>query len=513
MRNRFFPDWFTKLSAFWIFPVSLLIVAWFYNFDHIMFLGPQSMHFWRQTDCLSFVENFMMENRGLFNPALNYIGTRGDGQVASDFPLIYYFVGKLWNLFGQHEWIYRLLVFVLFSTAISIFFNSLRRMLNDNIWAVYISLLLFTSPVIAYYSCNFLINIPAFSLGLIGLSCFYLFYKSGKSYLLWLSCLAYLLGGLIKIPALITFVILCFIYLTEVVGLIKYKNEGKIFNKLDVLPILMVIVPILLWLIYINHYNKGNEGIFLVGIYPIWELNTEQIKNIINVFFEFWYKQHFSPILHVVTIILFLWIFINIKRIKPIIRTYFILATIGVILFILVWFQAQPNHDYYLTDTYILFLIVWAVAIKILLDKFPVVMKSVWVKVFFLGFLLYNIHYCEKEINLRYNGWPNDYFKKYQSLVELKPKLREMGISRLDTVIVMGDETINGSLYLLDQKGWTNYGGHMNNLDSTKIDLAIKSGARYMILLDSIWQEKDFVKPFIHHQILQKDAYKVFKLK
>jgi len=32
-------------------------------------------------------------------------------------------------------------------------------------------------------------------------------------------------------------------------------------------------------------------------------------------------------------------------------------------------------------------------------------------------------------------------------------------------------------------------------------------------LLDSTWQEKDFVKPFIHHQILQKDAYKVFKLK
>jgi hypothetical protein len=481
-----------------------------------MFLGPQSIHFWRQTDCLSFAQNFMMEDRGVFHPSLNYIGLRGDGEVASDFPLVYYLVGKFWQLFGQNEGIYRLLVFSLFSVALSFFYNSLRKVLGDIVWAGYISLLLFTSPMIAYYSCNFLVNIPAFSLAIIGMTCFFLFYKTGKSYLLWLSCLAYLIGGLIKIPALTTFVIIFFVYITEVIGLIKYKKDERIFkNRLwHVFPLLLVILPVALWLLYIKKYNLNNGGLFLVGLYPIWDLDSNQIKKIIDIFFEFWYKQHFSPTLHILTLLLLFWIFFNYKLIKPIERTFVILGTVGVILFILLWFQAQPIHDYYLTDTYILFLIVWAVSIKILLKRFPVVMKSVWMKVLFLGFLLYSIKYCEKEMNMRYNGWPNDsYNKYYRGLVELKPKMREIGISRFDTVIVMGDETINGSLYMLDQKGWSNYGGHMNNLDSAKIEKAISSGAKYMVTLDSTWEQKDFVKPFIHHQILTQDNYKVFLLR
>jgi len=197
-----------------------------------------------------------------------------------------------------------------------------------------------------------------------------------------------------------------------------------------------------------------------------------------------------------------------------VLRTFIILGFIGVSLYIILWFQALLHHDYYVTNTYIYFLIVWAVAIKIFIDRFPKVTNSIWAKLLFAAFLIYNIIYCEKEIDSRYNGWRNDSYKQYfQGLSDLKPKLREIGISRLDTVIVMGDETINGSLYMLDQKGWSNYGGHMNNLDSAKIEKAISSGAKYMITLDSTWEQKDFVKPFIHHQILTQDNYKVFLLR
>ena len=131
-------------------------------------------------------------------------------------------------------------------------------------------------------------------------------------------------------------------------------------------------------------------------------------------------------------------------------------------------------------------------------------MKSIWVKLIFLLFLGYNLVLCQKEIDSRYNGGRNDYFREnFQGLVDLKPKLREIGISRLDTVIVMGDVTINGSLYMLDQKGWSNYGGYMSNEDSVKIDRSIAHGAKYMILLDSVWQEKEFIKPYIKNKIFQ----------
>jgi hypothetical protein len=516
MRNRFFPETFKRLSSFWIFPIVLLLIAWIYNFDHILFLGPQSLHFWRQTDCLSFTQNFMMENRGLFHPSINYIGVRGDGEVASDFPLIYYLVGKLWQLFGQHEWIYRLLVFILFTSALVVVYNTLRNFLNDNVWAGFISLLLFTSPVLAYYSCNFLVNLPAFSFAMFGLSGFYYFYKTGKNVFLWLSCLAYLLGGLIKIPSLMSFVVICFIYVTEVFGIIKYRVDRKIFSSklLQLIPLLIIVFAEVFWILYLNKYNKDNGGLFLVGIYPIWGLSKVEIKNIVDVFFNFWFTQHLSRALHYISLGMLLWIIVNLKRIKPILRAFIILCFVGVCLYIILWFQALLNHDYYVTNTYIYFLIVWAVAIKIFIDRFPKVTKSIWAKLVFSAFLIYNVWYCEKEINQRYNGWKNDFYKKsYQGLIDLKPELRKIGITRLDTVIVMGDETINGSLYLLDQKGWTNYGGFLNNKDSIMIERAIKSGAKYMILLDSGWVQKDFVKPFLYHQILQKDEYKVFQLK
>jgi hypothetical protein len=457
-----------------------------------------------------------MENRGILHPSVNYIGVRGDGEVASDFPLIYYTIGKIWKSFGQNEWIYRFLVFSLFIFGISFFFSVSRIFLKDNVWAGFISLLLFTSPVIAYYSCNFLMNLPAFSFALIGLSAFFHFYRTGKNYYLWFSCLAYVIGGLIKVPALLSFVIICFIYVTESTGIIRYEKERKIFaSRLSqMIPLLLVILVELSWIIYFNKYNKGNGGLFLVGIYPIWDLTRPEIKNIVDIFFDYWFTQHFSLAVHLVSLGMLFWTIYNLKRFIPVLKVFIILGFIGVLLYIILWFQALLYHDYYVTNTYIYFLITWACAIKILIDRFPKIAKSSWVKSVFILFILYNVWYCGKEIDLRYNGPRNDFYRnKYQGLSDLKPALRELGITRMDTFIVLGDETINGSLYLLDQKGWTNCGGFMNNMDSIKIKKAIHSGAKYMITLDSTWEQKDFVKPFTQHQIFTQDNYKVFQVK
>jgi hypothetical protein len=57
---------------------------------------------WRQSDCLSFALNYCMENRSFFNPAINFIGESGTGQTVSDFPLIYFIIGNIWQFTGQH---------------------------------------------------------------------------------------------------------------------------------------------------------------------------------------------------------------------------------------------------------------------------------------------------------------------------------------------------------------------------------------------------------------------------
>ena len=498
-----------------IFLVILLLVSWYYDFHKILFLGPQSVHFWRQVDCLSFTLNYMMEDRAFFNPAIHYIAAAGHGEVVTDFPVIFYLVGNIWKITGQQEWIYRLIVFLLFTSGISFLFFALRDWLRSLYWAVFLSLLLFTSPVIAYYSSNFVMNMPAFSFALMALSSFYWFVRTEKSKWLWLSMGFYLIGGLIKIPALMTFMVILFIYLTDVLGIIKYKLNGSVFKQkvIQGIPLIIVIAGIGLWIMFLDRYNKGNEGMFLVGIFPIWELAWAEIMGIIDEFTDYWYKQYFHLSVHISTGLAFLWVLWNYMKLSSFEKVFIVLLPLGVVMFLALWFQALPHHDYYLTNTYILLIITWAMAIKVLIKHYPRLSGSYIFRVFFVLFFAFNAHNTKSEISIRYWGWWNNgYLQTYEPLRELKPMIREAGVSRNDKIIAMGDEIPNSTLYLLDVKGWSNFGGHMNNLDSAGIAHAIQKGAKYMVLLDTTWINKDFVRPFIHDLLLEHKTIKVFNL-
>jgi uncharacterized membrane protein (UPF0136 family) len=506
-----FPAW----KQWLLFFILLMLMSWYYDFHKIMFLAPQSIHFWRQVDCLSFTLNYMMEDRGFFNPSVHYIGQADHGEMVTDFPIIFYLVGNIWKLTGQQEWIYRLLIFTLFTIGLSAVFLMLRHWYKSFFWASMVSLLLFTSPVIVYYSSNFVMNMPAFSFALLGISSFYWFVRTSQSKWLWISMLFYLIGGLLKVPALMSFVVVVFIFSTEFLGIIKYRDEKPIFSKglADAIPMLIVVVSVFLWVRFINSYNQGNEGLFLVGLFPIWDLSWEQINKIVTEFTDYWYKQHFHQVLHAVTLLAYLWIMWNIRRLSNIVKAFVILLLIGVTGFILLWFQAMPNHDYYLTNSYMLYLVTWAVAIKLLLRHKPAIVASNITKIVFLIFFIINVVHARKEVNIRYWGWWNtSYFQVYQPMEGLKEKMREAGISRDDRVIVMGEGMPNASLYTIDSKGWTNFGGHMNNTDSTGISLAIESGAKYMVMVDTTWLSKDFVQPFTNDLLIDHGSVQVFRL-
>jgi hypothetical protein len=509
--QNYLPLW----TQWALFLLILLAMGWYYDFHKILFLGPQSIHFWRQVDCLSFTLNFMMEDRALLNPAIHYIAPAGHGEVVTDFPIIFYLVGNIWKITGHQEWIFRLIIFLVFTSGISFLFFALKDWFRNLFWALFLSLLLFTSPVIAYYSSNFVMNMPAFSFALMGLSSFYWFIRTEKTGWLWLSMGFYLIGGLIKIPALMTFVVILFIYLTDVLGIIKYKLNGPVFKQkiIQGLPLLFVIAGIGIWIMFLNRYNEGNKGMFLAGIFPIWELTWPEIKKIIDAFTDYWYKQYFHLSVHIASIIAFFWVLWNYRKLSTFEKVFIIILPTGVIMFLALWFQALPHHDYYLTNTYILLIITWAMAIKVLIEHYPRVSGSYFFRILFVLLFAFNAQHTKEEISIRYWGWWNTgYLQKYEPLRELKPMLRDAGVNREDTIIAMGDEIPNSTLYLLDVKGWSNYGGHISTSDSTGLAHLIQKGAKYMVFLDTIWLNKDFVRPFTHDLLLEHKSIKVFDL-
>lgn len=506
-----------QLATLLFFLLLVLLAAWYYHFDQILFFGPQSVHIWRQADCTSITLNYMQEGRGLFHPATHYIGLAGNGEMISDFPILYYIVGNIWKVSGQQEWIYRLIVFLLFVGGLTAIYLVLIDWYNDFMLAASTTLLIYTSPVIVYYSCNFLMNIVSFAFALMALSSFYWYYKTTKVKWLWISALFYLIGGLIKIPALITFVIILFIYLSEVAGLIQYRKDHPIFpNKWkNSLPFIMVILLVALWVKYVTIYNRGNGGLFLVGIYPIWDLSWPEIKKIYDSFIEYWYGQHFHMSMHIATLLVFVWIIFRFKKLSTIEKTFVVLLPIGVLAFIALWFKAMPNHDYYLTNTYISFVVIWAIGIRLFvkLEMRPWLKYSL--KVIIVALILGNAVHCKNEIETRYfHWWNNSYKQYYEPLRRMKPLLNDSGISRNDTVIILGDVNPNAGLYFLDVKGWSNYGGHMDNLDSTKMANVISMGAKYMVLLDTAtWQHKDFIQPYLNNELIDFENIKVYQLK
>ena len=86
-----------------VFILLFIIMAAIYNYHHILFYPPQSVHQWRQCDCLSLTMNYYQDDNPLFQPSVHYLREDGTGKTVSDFPLIYFTVAKLCKVYSRQE--------------------------------------------------------------------------------------------------------------------------------------------------------------------------------------------------------------------------------------------------------------------------------------------------------------------------------------------------------------------------------------------------------------------------
>jgi hypothetical protein len=106
----------------------------------------------------------------------------------------------------------------------------------------------------------------------------------------------------------------------------------------------------------------------------------------------------------------------------------------------------------------------------------------------------------------------SNYKKSYQALEEIQPYLRELGIKRSDKVISIPDYSPNISLYLMDQKGYTDFG--FNDLKNDhRMDKFIQSGAGYLIINDSsLLSKRKYLKSYTSNQIGEYKNVSIYKL-
>jgi hypothetical protein len=137
----------------------------------------------------------------------------------------------------------------------------------------------------------------------------------------------------------------------------------------------------------------------------------------------------------------------------------------------------------------------------------------------FALFVILNVYYAQKITSERYSGPMNNYGKLNDSYT-ITPFLRESGIGEYDTVISIPDGS-HVSLYLMNQKGWTEYSdARLNreepilyNRDSLGIQKSINHGAKFLIV-NGIKQlyDKPYLQSFCTHLKARYNNTLVFDL-
>lgn len=513
--ERINKSWYFPRYSHWVFIILFLALSLFYRYDKYLFYPPQSFHQWRQCDCLSLTTNYTSESNKFHEPSMHFLGYDGTGRTISDFPLIYWSVGQIWKLTGKHEYIYRLLVLLIFMTGLLSLFKITESLTRDSLIGISTGLLLYTSPTLSYYAGNFLMDIPALSLAMIGLYFFFRYYATGNVKFLLITALFYMVGGLLKIPSFMSFVAITAILFFELLG-IKMKNEGKIFQKpvLTVFLIILIIAIQFTWYSYAIRYNDlHNAGIFLIGILPVWDLDKEGLTQTIDAILDHVRHDYFRPESQLIFVFILITILVFHRRLtRSLVALNLLLAT-GFIMFIILFFQPLRYHDYYATNLFIVVPVVLTTFFVLLKSSSNKMLKGIFPGVLMFIFLFWNASFAAKALEGRYDpdGWPNEFsIANVRSYYNTSEKLQELGIHAQDKVVVPSDPSINISLYMMDRKGWTNYW-----LDHKPERLAsiIGMGGKYLLIRTSELENQDWFRPFVADSIGNIRDLSVFRLK
>ena len=507
-----------------------IIFAAFYYIS-ILDKGPLNAHIWRQADCLSMTRSYS-EGASFFKPEMNllFADNYTTSVSAGEFPVLYYMVGKFWKVFGESYLSYRLFYLLILFAGVFSFYKSLRILLKDNFWATTISLLLFTSPVFVVYGVSFLTDVPAFSFVLIALY-FLLRYQLEKSLKFFFIAMAFFaFAGLIKTSSLIAFIFLFFILFLETLS-VKSLGDKKLFkcSIYEWAGFISAILAIFSWYYYADYFNSIHKFKYTFNaIYPIWEAKNEVIHELLKNVRNFTSMVYFSrPVIFSLIILgilnLFLW-----KKIPVLAYFSSIIITLGSLIYFILWAPLMGIHDYYYSALLILFVGILIPFIWYIKTNHADIFHGYPIKIFLVIFLSYNFVYCLLVVKLKTSATQGEFVfvgnQKFVNLMKwtnwdlsvnmnrfasMEPYNRQIGITAEDKVISMPDFSFNASLYLVNQKGWSDFSNYSKSED---IENLVQKGAKYLFISDTNLLKQAFIAPFISNQIGDYKGIRVYKL-
>lgn len=494
-----------KLLSILILLLALLWMSLDYNVFSILEMRPQSLHQWRQTDCLSFTENYYSFKAKFLEPQVHNLSSN-EGRAAGEFPIIYYLNAKLWSLFGKSELLSRLFTALIALVGFFALFKLGKQLTGSSLQASIAPLVLFSSALFPYYAFNFLPNIVSLSLAFVSLYCIYNWYKHERLSMLFLAFVFCSLAGLIKASSLIG----PFAGFAAI-GLLSLKPFSK-RAVYSFLAVLFCLLMMFIWYSYAAQYNLNHaSNSFIIGYVPIWEMSKAEIASVIDGFNQNWRNHFYSELAYFIFFGLsILNCLLLVIRAKWKFLIFYFLCLLGLLLYLLLFFRNLGIHDYYLIELY-LFPALLVVTFFHAIRNWNYAWLAPLALIGFCIFILTETRKAQGKLKERFNSYYNhQHLTYFQVLEDIESDLQELGIDKNAKVISIPDESPNISLYLMNRKGWTSYGNQ--NLDSEGIAHSIALGAQFLIVNEPEMVNEDYLKAYTQELLLEKGNLRIYKL-
>ena len=413
--------------------------------------GPFGMHQGAQADRASIAFNYAQESMNFFQPRVME-NRNMHGITGMEFPIIAYASALLYKVFGFSNLFYRLIEALLFIAGqfaawrIAGFFVTklTHRVLLHTLWV--------SSPILIFYSNNFLPEVPALSLSLLAWYQFFRYYygieprKSMFGFALFST-----LAALIKITYLIPIITLFgLILMQKRLKMAEFPQKKRFFIFL-LIPVL--IVPI--WYGYARYLTDLTYNLhFLQKINPPGSISEfiENSRYALNTWIDGVYPRQF------IILLLLVWGFTIQRQIKNL----DLLAWISIGLFlgflsVFILFNRQFRyHDYYFVSAIPFLFFMMLYIYKQHLEQrmiFSGVVGIITLVGLFISPVL-NARHTKKQVMATYTK--GDYFCQ-----NVLPNIEDMEVTRAfinremgtGELIVAFDPSPNTLLYYLGRQG------------------------------------------------------------
>ena len=338
---------FKKRSRlFWdsLFIVLFISVSVAFTYPEILFKRPQGVHVWRQTDCTSLALNYYQKDLPLLRPQMHH-RFQGDSEAMGEFPIMYFLVGKLYSVFGYHEFIYRGIWWLISFAGSFCLYRLAYNLLNLPMESVLIGLILILSPVNAFYGISFIADPVAMYFVCIALYLLHQAYKSGIYYYYLPGIGIIALSGLLKISSLIIPISLISVF---VLYCLLNRKWREFFFALTALFIIGFVNYS--WYNYAIEFNRArNNFYFFTRTAPIWEIGSQERTELFKLFYDIRLQEFYNKLMWLVGIILGVLGFYKLRK-NPWWTLFIFTGVVGVISFFLLFFQQFRYHDYYMIN-------------------------------------------------------------------------------------------------------------------------------------------------------------------